>query len=297
MNCKLTVLLLLISTFTIIGCLNKSPVGPTEESELSDPPIPPNLELSQPVIDFFAGQSPDNNPEDTSAYELASELVLTDFNPFVQSIYAYLPFLDGATNTEPEPADEGWEWKYSYTSQDQSYSIRLASSQPDEDFNYTLWTLYITTSQSELGELNNYKLMELSSNSEEEDSDRGFWQIYPPEYRGLSTTPGDTPYLGLEWDIYGSNEEYSYNFDPFSPNSNEATQAYYSSFDNEEISDLDKTIQMYIENAEFEVKTFTIAWNSNTNEGLLNLEGNPGGTDLFIRRCWDENLNDTECQF
>lgn len=263
------------------------------DSKNSDPPVLPDLELLQPDIDFFAIQSKKAATEDTSAYELASHLVSTDFTPFVQSIYTYLPFLNDAKQTEPESTDQGWEWNYSHNRQGQDYNIRLITERREDTRVYYAWTLFISTSTEDTDTLNNYKFMELSTR---EDESGGYWIVYPPELRNADMTDELIPYLSLSWEFYNeNNEEYYYDYNPYTPNSNEQIVAEFIRDFNSNF-EYDSSINMFKENAEFEEKVFYISWNSNTKGGFVILENDYQSGYVGITRCWDEKLNDIECQ-
>lgn len=282
-------LIISLAIFGITGCdIIEKLKG---DSKSSVPPVLPDLQLVQPNIDFFTTEFTEQALEDTSGYELAYLLVNTEFNPFVQSIYKYLPFLEGVNQTEPEPQNDGWEWNYDHTHQGQHYDIQVTSKQMEDTNVRDTWTLYITNLESSL---DNYRFMDLSSAVDESG---GFWAIYPLVYKDADTVNSWQPNLSVSWEDYDENNEYYYSFN--TPSSNDQIDAWYGK---ENFSGMfNNFVGMAFEKNEFEAIRFDISWNSDTKEGFIffSHDVNPGmgGPEIYLTLCWDESFKDTECQF
>lgn len=242
-------------------------VGKKSESESSEPPALPELELYQPNTDFFTNNS-SKTDQDVRGFEKAAELISAIVQPDMLRTYVYLPFLARAEQAEPEFTNDQWEWKYSYTRQAQSFDVRLTAKEGSETSDNIYWMLY--ASNQDLS-LNNYKLMNLSNSPE---GSKGSWIIYPIE--------SDSTELWLDWslDTATDYEEFTFNF-------------YVNG------SGTQRTVIFTREGPAHSIEThipgspsdyiFVIQWNTDTNEGSVY------DTESGERICWDENLNDIEC--
>ena len=269
-----------------------------DDSSSSIPPIPPvlpDLQFVRPNIDLFNLELTEQSLEDTSGYELASLFINNDFNPFVQSIFNYIPFLEGINQTEPELKNVEWEWIYTHIHQSQNYDIRVISKQKEDSNIRDSWTLFISYSGQDEN-VENYKLMDITI---EKDISVGYWIIYPPEIQDPNAN--SPPHISLSWVSYNlnNNEEFYFEFLPYSPGSNEGIRADYTKDDISNF-EFNRYINMSMENAKFEEKQFHIVWNKNTEEGYVNYtyqDRKQGGSYIETTMCWDENLNNIDCQF
>lgn len=238
-------------------------------TEPSDPPQVPDLQQYQPDTEFFSNAKIQKElAEEFQGYDTAVQLVQSVVTPLFSTNEAYLSFFQQARQTEPEYNDGVWEWTYSYSQNGQSADFVL-TAEVNESTGDISWELTVTTSGTDGPDFEDYRFMSGTSTA---DGSEGSWSVYPYESGGSSE-----PVITFTWTAQDENN-YTATYNIESPTSSETFSISYEKASPEHTLDLEAS------SGEFD---FVIFWNSETNEGYIERQGD--------KICWDTNYETVPC--
>lgn len=258
--------ILTLLAVNLIACSDSS-----TDSEEMEPPTPPDLSTySQVNTSYFQDASSEAAPtvSNSTNYVTAQSLVL-GFSSLSMIGQVYTGFLSNAQTSNATFENGVWEWEYSYNYGGSSASVRLIAEEQSTAVN---WDVFITLNSPQFN-FSDYNMM---SGSTQNDGMQGQWT-----FNTFQEGATGTALLKSEWTAESETDRQLV-VDIFDNGTTTASINFERS-GNEYL--------MTIDFADASTPDTEIFWNSNTDIGYIDQEGQE-------RKCWQghgQSATDVAC--
>ncbi|MDZ7657835.1 hypothetical protein [Fodinibius sp.] len=236
----------------------------------SEAPAFPQIlsEEMQPDFSFFEDNQPKNFASnalaETNNYYGARNIALA--NQFVFTFASiYTPLLLAGSAEEADFEDGMWVWEYSYNYENKSVSVRVTAEEMANDYE---WNMYWSYNDGETS-VEDYKILEGIISP---DGKSGEWIFNTLDE---NTSEERIAYTSA-WDITSDSEKMM-DVNWYDENGEVGLSANYEANQSDHLFNM-----LYTDEPDH-----SINWNSETNEGYHESDGN--------QLCWDESFQDIAC--